>query len=141
MRTIIAGSRKCLDYSVVLCAIEESKFEITSVLSGGAKGVDTLAIRYAKRNNKPYRIINAKWEHEGKAAGYLRNARMAAVADALIAVWDGKSRGTKNMIDIARRKGLQVFIWRYEDGDLEIRDSNNPKSNNSDACKGPNSEA
>lgn len=127
MRTIIAGSRTCSDYSVVACAIAESKFEITSVLSGGAKGVDTLAVRYAKRNNKPYRIVNAKWEHEGKAAGYLRNARMAAVADALIAVWDGKSKGTKNMIDIARRKGLQVFIWRYEDRDLEIQGSGSSK--------------
>ena len=46
-------------------------------------------------------------------AGPLRNEKMARVADALIAFWDGKSRGTKNMIDLANMKGISVRIVRY----------------------------
>ena len=56
----------------------------------------------------------ADWNRLGRAAGPIRNEEMAEVSDALIAFWDGKSRGTKSMIEIARRKGLQVAVVRYD---------------------------
>ena len=59
-------------------------------------------------------IHPADWDKHGKAAGPIRNAEMAEVADALIAFWDGQSRETKSMIDLARKKGLQVAIVRYD---------------------------
>ena len=59
-------------------------------------------------------LYPADWERHGRAAGPIRNEEMAEVSDALIAFWDGKSRGTKSMIEIAMRKGLQVAVVRYD---------------------------
>lgn len=59
-------------------------------------------------------IYNLRPYRHGRAAGPIRNEEIAEVSDALIAFWDGKSRGTKSMIEIARRKGLQVAVVRYD---------------------------
>ena len=69
---------------------------------------------YAADHNLQCELFPADWEHHGKAAGPIRNAEMAEVADALIAFWDGQSRGTKSMIDLAKRKGLQVAVVRFD---------------------------
>ena len=106
MKTIIAGGRDIHDYEVVLDAIKESQFPISVVVSGGAKGVDALGERYAEEMNLPLHIYAADWEQHGRAAGPIRNRKMAENAEALIAIWDGKSRGTKNMIETAEKKGL-----------------------------------
>jgi len=111
MNTIIAGSRTITDPSTVVQAITASGWNITRVLSGLAKGVDKLGMDWADRNGIPVDEYPAHWELEGKRAGYLRNERMAESADALIAIWDGRSKGTGHMIDIARREGLRVFVW------------------------------
>jgi len=101
MRTIIAGSRGITDYDFVNGIIRDSGILISTIISGGAKGVDSLAIRYAKDNNIPYELFIPDWDKYGKRAGILRNCEMGDVADALIAIWDGTSRGTKHMIDYA----------------------------------------
>lgn len=114
MRTIIAGSRDITDYNVVLKAIETSKFSITTVICGEARGVDVLGKRYAMENNIPiesYPVTKHEWQIHGNSAGYLRNEKMAKVADALIAVWDGKSNGTRHMINLARKYKLKVFVY------------------------------
>jgi hypothetical protein len=54
----------------------------------------------------------ADWDRFGRSAGPKRNKQMAEYGDALIAVWDGESRGTKTMIEFARERGLQVYIHR-----------------------------
>jgi len=59
-------------------------------------------------------LYPADWNRHGRAAGPIRNEKMAEVSDALIAFLDGKSRGTRSMIEIARRKGLQVAVVRYD---------------------------
>ena len=113
MKTIIAGSRTIQDYNAVEQAVKASGFEISEVVSGGAGGVDTQAIRYARMNAKPGKIFFAQWivnERYDKGAGYKRNVEMADYAEALIAVWDGKSGGTKHMIDTATKKGLKVYV-------------------------------
>jgi hypothetical protein len=110
MKVIIAGSRGITDEHLIFNAIKESGFEITEVVSGGAAGVDKFGEKYANRNDIPLKIFLADWEKKKASAGIIRNAEMANYAEALIAVWDGKSKGTKNMIEIAGRKGLLVFV-------------------------------
>jgi hypothetical protein len=110
MKVIIAGSRGINDYAKVRDAVQRSGFPINRVLSGMAKGVDTLAVRYATENGLPCDRFPAEWSKWGRSAGYRRNVQMAQNADALIAVWDGQSPGTKHMIDVAKARGLRVFV-------------------------------
>ena len=114
MRVIIAGGRDYHNYNTLLDAIVECNFNIQTVVSGGAKGVDALGERYAEGADVPLKIYRADWENNGRAAGPLRNQKMAENADALIALWDGKSRGTKNMIETATKMGLLVYVKRID---------------------------
>lgn len=115
MKTIIAGSRDITDYEVVKKAIESCDFiTVTSVISGGARGVDYLGEKWAKDNKIPYEIIPADWVYYKKRAGFIRNLAMARHADALIAIWDGASPGTKHMINTARKNNLVVFVHMYK---------------------------
>jgi hypothetical protein len=110
MRVIVAGSRDITDYGFVCKAIEESCFDVTEVVCGGARGVDYLGEQWAKANGVPVIYFMAEWDKNGKSAGYIRNNEMGEYCDGLIAVWDGKSRGTRHMIDIAQRLGREVFV-------------------------------
>lgn len=114
MRCIIAGSRYAKHYSHVVDAVKASDFSISVVISGGAKGADSLGEAWAIKNHKTLEIFPADWGKYGYAAGPIRNRQMASKAEALIALWDGKSRGTKNMIEEAIKKNLQVYIHRIE---------------------------
>lgn len=111
MRAIIAGSRDCTDRDVVGKAVAQSGFDVSLVISGAARGVDRLGEDWAAAHGKPVERYPADWDTHGRSAGPIRNAQMADVAEVLIAVWDGQSRGTKNMIDTARRKGLMVYVY------------------------------
>lgn len=111
MKVIIAGSRTITDPQVVADAVRKSGFQVTEVVSGCARGVDLLGSQWAAHNGIPWKAFPADWEKHGKKAGYLRNVEMANYAEALIAVWDGESRGTKHMIDImTERKDRFVFV-------------------------------
>ena len=105
---IIAGSREFDDYQL-LCAKCDWLFQNkkpTAILCGKARGADTLGERYAKEHDIPVDYYPAEWDRYGKSAGYIRNEQMAMNSDALIAFWDGKSRGTKHMIDLADKYHL-----------------------------------
>ena len=126
MRLIIAGGREvpseradCLVRAAIAASGWDS--EITEVIHGASagiyidedtKGIDSAADRVC-RERWPVTKVPAKWTEQGKAAGPTRNRKMASMADALIAIWDTKSRGTKNMIDEAKKKGLRVFVFTY----------------------------
>lgn len=115
MKVIIAGSRDITSYSQVCSAIRLSNFEITEVVSGKAKGVDSIGEHYALMHKIPIKEFPAEWEKykrpKGKnPAGIIRNQEMAEYADALVAVWDGVSTGTKDMIKKAKLEGLKVYI-------------------------------
>ena len=113
MRTIIAGSRDVHDYDVVEDAVQGAENEgifPSVVLSGRARGVDRAGEVWARMNGVPVDRFPADWKKHGRSAGFRRNAEMAASAEALIAVWDGHSRGTKHMINTARRLGLKVHV-------------------------------
>jgi len=113
MITIIAGSRSCIEYNHILQAAAQAPWEITKIISGGARGADKLGEKYAQRMAIPMTVMYADWDKYGKRAGYLRNVEMGDAADALIALWDGQSKGTKHMIHIAKSKMLKVLVWKY----------------------------
>ena len=117
MKTIIAGSRSNIEYRDVLSAMEECPWlsEITEVVSGKARGVDTLGEQWANQNNIFIKEFPANWKKFGKSAGLRRNEEMGDYADALVAIWDGESRGTKHMIDYSKNNGLKVFVYNLKD--------------------------
>lgn len=110
MKTVIAGSRSITDRKIVDEAIQASGFTITEVVSGGARGVDSLGECWASDNNIPVTRFPARWNLHGRSAGPIRNHQMADYADALIAVWDGESKGTLDMITQAKCRGLHVYV-------------------------------
>jgi hypothetical protein len=99
MKVIIAGSRNISDYMLVVNAVKSSVYDITTVISGCAVGVDRLGELWARTNNIPIIEMPANWNRDGKKAGPIRNKEMALVADAAVIIWDGESTGTRNMID------------------------------------------
>ena len=111
MRTIIAGSRSTtqeqFNEGIALCTWLD---EITVVISGTAQGADVLGEQWAKSHGLEIERYPADWAEHGRAAGPIRNRLMAENADALIAIWDGTSRGTKNMFETARDRGLRIHI-------------------------------
>lgn len=114
MRTIIAGSRGCQDIRDLYAAINQCGWAPSVVISGGARGADRLGEVWARENGVGCEVVRAQWDTYGKSAGYKRNQQMATMADALIALWDGESRGTKHMIEIAKRTGLRVHVQRIQ---------------------------
>ena len=110
MKVIIAGSRTVTDMRHLEAAIARFDHPITAVISGCAKGADRLGERWAESYGIPVERYPADWDTHGKSAGYRRNEQMAEIADAVIILWDGTSRGSKHMIDIAKRKGLITLV-------------------------------
>lgn len=110
MKVIIAGSRSVTDIWHVYRAITYSGLEITEVVSGCARGVDKLGEEWALMQPIPIKRFPADWDFYGKSAGHKRNKQMAEYADALIAIWNGSSPGTKDMIEQATKRGLKVYI-------------------------------
>ena len=117
-RVIIAGSRNFQDFELLEAKMDFFLSQVKSekkivIVCGKARGADTFGERYGKKNGYEVREFPALWDIEGKSAGYRRNVRMAENADALVAFWDGKSRGTEHMIDIAAKKKIKTRIVRY----------------------------
>ena len=116
-KVIIAGCRDFNDYELLKekCDyfLQDEKKEDVVIISGHASGADALGERYAQERGFQLETYPADWKAHGRAAGSIRNARMASAANALIAFWDGKSRGTKNMIETATKHNLKVAVVRY----------------------------
>ena len=117
-RVIIAGGRDFNDYALLKAKCDNILAEKTAthrivIVSGAARGADSLGERYAREHGYTLDSHPADWNTHGKAAGPIRNAQMANSADALIAFWDGKSRGTESMIWLAKKYGLQTIIVKY----------------------------
>lgn len=115
-RVIIAGCRDYTDYEALKAYTDRMLSNITDeiqIVSGGASGADALGERYAREKGYSLKRFPADWNQYGRSAGPKRNRQMAQYADALIAFWDGVSRGTKNMIDEANAGGLLVRVKRF----------------------------
>ncbi len=110
MKTIIAGSRGIEDGMLIAKAIYSAPWTITEVVSGGARGVDRWGEHWARLHGIPIKRFLPDWSR-GRGAGHERNGDMAEYADALIAIWDLQSPGTKGMIEKARKRGLLLHLY------------------------------
>lgn len=110
----IVGSRNFANLELVRKYVADLD-ERTVVVTGGARGVDTAAEEEALECRLTVQVIKPDWERYGNAAGPIRNEQIVKVSDEVVAFWDGKSRGTKSTIELARkaRKALTIF---FEDG-------------------------
>ena len=118
MRVIIAGSREITDRELLEASVEDSDFQITEVVSGGAKGVDRLGEKYARKEDISITRFPAHWNRYGRRAGPIRNSEMAEYADALIAIWDGQSPGTRDMLRQAYRADLKMYLLKTNTGEI-----------------------
>ena len=106
MKLLIVGSRTIESFDLSPYIDAETDFIIT----GGAKGVDALAEHYADSHRLSKTVIRPKYEKYGKAAPLLRNRKMVELADKVIIIWDGMSRGTKFTFDYATKLGKDVKL-------------------------------
>lgn len=115
-KVAIVGSRDFDDYEMLCDYMDYANAEgtVTEVLCGCAKGADTLGERWALERGIKVTRFKPDWEKFGKGAGFLRNQEMADEANAVVAFWDGESRGTKHMIEYSKKIGKQVRVRNYK---------------------------
>jgi predicted Rossmann fold nucleotide-binding protein DprA/Smf involved in DNA uptake len=116
MKLAVVGSRTITDYQVVREIL--GNYAITQIVSGGATGIDSLAEQFsASIHLTAPKIFLPDWKQYGKSAGFIRNKDIVDYADAVVAIWDGISKGTKHSVDYAKKQGKQVDVWIV---DLEL---------------------
>lgn len=117
IRLIIAGGRNFDNYALLQSKLDKMLENIKShdieILSGKARGADSLGERYAKDRGLKVVEFPANWNRYGKSAGYRRNSEMADYATHCVCFWDGYSRGTEHMINLAENKNLKLRVIRY----------------------------
>jgi len=119
-KLIIAGGRDFTDYELLkkYCNhLLQNKIDI-EIVCGMARGADLLGKQYGEEKGYKIKEFPADWNQYGKSAGYIRNEQMAEYADACIVFWDGKSKGSKHMIDLSKKYNLKLKIFNY--GNTEI---------------------
>ena len=116
LRVVVAGCRNYNNYEEAKAYIDILLSKVRKeneiiIVSGGATGADALGERYAEENGLSVERYLADWDRYGRRAGPIRNKQMAEVCDFVICFWDGKSRGTKSMIEYAKqaKKPLRVI--------------------------------
>jgi len=111
MRLAIVGSREYSNYDETCEIIDffAKRFKLTEIVSGGARGADTLGKRYAVEHEISYKEFPALWDTYGKRAGFLRNRQIVEYSDMILAFWNG-SKGTKNTIDICKELQKRYYI-------------------------------
>lgn len=115
MKIIVAGSRTFNNYELLKSSLDKiigEEKDIT-IVSGTARGADTLGEQYAKEKGFMIDRYPAEWDKYGKSAGYIRNKTMAQNADACVLFWDGLSKGTKHMHDLSLEHELKTFLIKY----------------------------
>lgn len=117
MKIIVAGSRAFSDADyvarIIANGLSSNRWEMSELVSGGARGVDSLAMEWAKERNIPIKTFLPEYKiYPGKIAPLRRNEEMAILADALIAIWDGLSGGTANMIANMACLNKPIYVLR-----------------------------
>jgi len=117
MYLVIAGGRDFSNYNLLKASMSQIlqywSYLPLITITGKAKGADSLGERFSVEHNIPFLEYPADWDTFGKSAGYRRNAEMAKKGTHLLAFHDGKSRGTKHMIDLAKKENLKTKVVRY----------------------------
>lgn len=119
-KLLVCGSRSISDKEWVKENIETywywnlACYNFPVMIEGEARGVDTFAKEYAQENEWEIESYPADWEKYGKSAGYIRNEIMVKAADEVLIFWDGKSKGTKNDIDLCEKynKPYKLLIYK-----------------------------
>lgn len=114
-KVIVAGGRDYDDYETLKSKLDkllQNKKDV-QIVTGKARGADSLGEKYALEKSYSIAEFPVDWDSYGKSAGYRRNAEMADYADACVCFWDGASKGTKHMIDLAEKKGIKLRIIYY----------------------------
>jgi hypothetical protein len=111
MQITVIGSRTFEDYRLLCLVLDE--YQITRIISGGAKGADLMAERYAQGKGLPTLILNPEYGKFGKGAPFMRNHQIVDAAEQIVAFWDGESRGTAHSLAYARKKGKPVRIVTF----------------------------
>lgn len=113
MKAIIAGGRDFNDYEFLANKLNNFKDHIEEVVCGDARGADKLGARWAIMNNIPVKYFRPDWDYYGRSAGFIRNVEMSKYADGAICFWDGKSHGTKHMIDTMKKANKPYWVFNY----------------------------
>lgn len=120
----IVGTRDFSDYELLCKTINYLNVNIKTIISGGAKGADSLGEKYANENNVETIIYKPNWDKYGKSAGYIRNKEIVNASDLIIAFWDGVSKGTKHSIDISIKSKKPLIIILYKNNKFIEYNSN-----------------
>ncbi len=117
-KVAVIGSRDFDDKKRLYDILTLNYDRIEMIVSGGARGADTLAVQWAADYGIPYLVFPALWYNpftgeNDRGAGFRRNVRIVDACDLVIAFWDGKSRGTQNSLDLAEMKKKPVRIYRF----------------------------
>lgn len=120
MKTIIAGSRSITDILILGDALLHCPWKITHVVSGCAAGPDRLGEHYASAAGLPVTRMAANWLEDGRGAGMIRNKQMADVSEALVALWDGSSKGTHQMMQIALKRKMPTVVYDLGAGTIGV---------------------
>ena len=115
MKVIIAGSRSIDSLDHIEKAVVRSKFIVDEIVSGTARGADRYGEIYARLHDIYLTRMPANWNLHGKSAGYKRNVEMAEYADAVIVIWDGVSKGSKHMMNIAEARSMPLYVYNIND--------------------------
>lgn len=120
MKILVVGSRNFNNYEMLKNAIDTAvnTYGDVEIVSGGAKGADSLAEQYAKEKGYSLKVFPADWNKYGKSAGYRRNAEMhkyiSEFDDKLcIAFWDGQSKGTQHSFELAKQYKNPIIVVKY----------------------------
>ena len=110
MKVAVVGSRNFNNYELLKETLD--KLNISLIVSGGAKGADSMSEVYAKEHGIETLIFKPDWSL-GRHAGFLRNENIVNNCNVLVAFWDGKSSGTKHSIDLAYKKNKVIKIVNF----------------------------
>jgi hypothetical protein len=110
MKIAIIGSRDFYNYKLIIKTLEPYKSKISLIVSGAAKGADSLGEKWAIDNKIQTLIFPADWEKHGKRAGFIRNEDIIKNCDGVIAFWNGISKGTAHSLSLAEKYNKPVKI-------------------------------
>ena len=124
MKVAIVGSRSFSDYKIfsnfMEDLIENKNLVIEEIISGGAKGADSLAEIYAREKGIPIEIIRPEWNAFGKSAGFIRNRDIIMKCDVCAAFWDGESHGTKHDISLCKELGKPYYVKMTKEKNTQL---------------------